>query len=150
MSDNFNWDDYLPSDDEDREENEENDLFGINNPLEIEKQMFIRDILRGHPIPIDPIEYEDLFGTLTNKDLNEIVDIFFTVYHRYGVDSTTLIDNWGLDWVYTIQHHCEKKEEYELCSILKELADEYQLVVMLLSKSIELENNGLTRLNKVS
>lgn len=125
MKDNFNWDDHLDNDDD--ENKDENDLFGINHPLQLEKQLFFQDVQRGGPIPIDPSEYITLFGELTQTDWNEMTDIFFSLYHRWGMDSNTLIDNWGLDWIWSIQKHCESKEEYELCSVLKMLTEEYQL-----------------------
>ena len=60
MKDNFNWDDHIPNDDD--ENRDENDLFGINHPLQLEKQLFFQDVQRGGPIPVDPIEFIELFG----------------------------------------------------------------------------------------
>ncbi len=133
--DNFNWDDHLDNNDD--ENRDENDLFGINHPLQLEKQLFFQDVQRGGPIPVDPIEFIELFGPLTQNDWNDMVDIFFSLYHRWGVDSNTLIDNWGLDWVWSIQKHCESKEEYELCSVLKMLTEEYQLKGLISGQKIK-------------
>ncbi len=135
MEDNFNWDDHLDNNDD--ENRDENDLFGINHPLQLEKQLFFQDVQRGGPIPVDPIEFIELFGPLTQNDWNDMVDIFFSLYHRWGVDSNTLIDNWGLDWVWSIQKHCESKEEYELCSVLKMLTEEYQLKGLISGQKIK-------------
>jgi len=135
MKDNFNWDDHLDNDDD--ENHDENDLFGINHPLQLEKQLFFQDVQRGGPIPVDPIEFIELFGPLTQSDWDDMVDIFFSLYHRWGMDSNTLIDNWGLDWVWSIQKHCESKEEYELCSVLKMLTEEYQLKGLISGQKIK-------------
>ena len=137
MEDNFNWDDHLDNDDD--ENHDENDLFGINHPLQLEKQLFFQDVQRGGPIPIDPIEFIELFGHLTSTDWNDMVDIFFSLYHRWGMDSNTLIDNWGLDWIWSIQKHCELKEEYELCSVLKMLTEEYQLKGLIKGQKIKVQ-----------
>ena len=137
MKDNFNWDDHRDNDDD--ENHDENDLFGINNPLQLEKQLFFQDVQRGGPIPIDPIEFIELFGLLSPTDWDDMVDIFFSLYHRLGMDSNTLIDNWGLDWILPIQKHCESKEEYELCSVLKMLTEEYQLKGLISGQKIKVQ-----------
>ena len=140
MSD-FNWEDYENQDDDlfSNEDNDnENDLFGLS-PMGIDKRIFFSDIQRGGPVPIDPIEYEALFGTLSSNDWDDLVDTFFTLYHQWGMNEITLLDNWGLDWVWGLLKHCERKEEYELCSIVKELIQNYQLHGLIGGQKIKLE-----------
>ena len=120
-----NWDDFIPNDDE-NDNHDEDDLFGTHRlELELEKRMFVRDITNGHPIPIDPSEFTTLFGSLDEGTLFSLSQIFFTHYHRLGVKVEPLVDNWGLDWVWEIMKHNEIREEYELCSIIKDIVDEY-------------------------
>ncbi len=121
--DNFNWDDYLPNDDNDenREDNER-DLFGTHRlQQELEKGMFLQDVQNGHPLVLDPSEYNTLFGSLSNKDWELLLQSFLTQYHRLGMDVDTLFDTWGGDWIFEILKYCERTEEYELCSIIKDL-----------------------------
>jgi len=120
-----NWDDFIPNDDE-NDNHDEDDLFGTHRlQHEIEKRMFVQDILRGHPIPIDPSDFTTLFGELDEETLYSLSQIFFHHYHRLGVKIQPLVDNWGLDWIWEIIKHNERREEYELCSILKDIVDEY-------------------------
>jgi len=119
-----NWDDFIPNDDD--ENNDEDDLFGTHRlQQEIEKNMFIQDVQRGQPLPIDPSEYTTLFGELDEETLHSLSQVFFNHYHRLGVKVEPLVDNWGLDWVWEIMKHNERTEEYELCSIIKDIVDEY-------------------------
>ena len=99
---NFNWDDYLDNDDEDNNE-DERDLFGTNRiQQEIEKGMFLQDVSSGHPLVLDPIEYETLFGTPTKEDLEYLTQSFLIQYHRLGMKVDTLFDIWGGDWIFEI------------------------------------------------
>lgn len=119
----MNWNDFIPNNDDD--ENED-DLFGINQHQQhMDKLMFIRDVQMEHPLVIDPIEYETLFGTLTEEDLRELTQSFFHQYHRLGVRVDTLVDRWGLDWIWSILKSCERREEFELCSIIMSIIEEY-------------------------
>ena len=120
-----NWDDFIPNDDE-NDNHDEDDLFGTHRlQQEIEKTMFVQDIQRGHSVPIDPSEFRTLFGELDEETLFSLSQTFFYHYHRLGVKIQPLVDNWGLDWVWEIMKHNERREEYELCSIIKDIVDEY-------------------------
>ena len=88
------WNDFLPDDDNEFDENEDKDLFGINQQLEIDKKMFLNDCVKGS-VPLDPFEYEQ------------------------GFKESTLIRLWGMDWLYDIMKNLEQQEEYELCDIVK-------------------------------
>jgi len=132
------WDDFIPNEDEDNNHEQEGDIFGLS-PLGIDKRLFFNDIQRGGPVPIDPIEYEALFGKLTSSEWSDIVDTFFSLYHQWGMNPNTLLDNWGLDWVGGCLDHCERKEEYELCSIIKDLIEEYHLHCLLQGTKIEMD-----------
>jgi len=117
------WNDFLPNDDENEHED---DLFGINQHQQVmDKLMFIRDVQMEHPLVIDPIEYEELFGTLQEEDLRELTQSFFHQYHRLGVKIDTLVDRWGLDWIWAVLKYCERREEFELCSIIMCIIEEY-------------------------
>jgi len=111
----------------DNEDNhDEEDLFGTHRLQEqVDKLMFIQDCQRGYPVVLDPIEYESLFGTIQEEDIKELTQVFFSQYHRLGVKVDTLVDNWGLDWIWCILKSCEKSEEYELCGIIVNIIEEY-------------------------
>ena len=111
----------------DNEDNhDEEDLFGTHRLQEqVDKLMFIQDCQRGYPVVLDPIEYESLFGTIQEEDIKELTQVFFSQYHRLGVKVDTLVDNWGLDWIWCILKSCEKGEEYELCGIIVNIIEEY-------------------------
>tara|TARA_B100000780_G_scaffold197905_1_gene139844 strand:- start:531 stop:935 length:405 start_codon:yes stop_codon:yes gene_type:complete len=111
----------------DNEDNhDEEDLFGTHRLQEqVDKLMFIQDCQRGYPVVLDPIEYESLFGTIQEEDIKELTQVFFSQYHRLGVKVDTLVDNWGLDWIWCILKSCERGEEYELCGIIVNIIEEY-------------------------
>ena len=105
---------------------DERDLFGTNRiQQEIEKGMFLQDVSSGHPLVLDPIEYETLFGTPTKEDLEYLTQSFLIQYHRLGMKVDTLFDIWGGDWIFEILKFCERSEEYEVCSIIKDIYSEY-------------------------
>ena len=112
------WNDFLPDDDNEFDENEDKDLFGINQQLQIDKKMFLNDCVKGS-VPLDPFEYEQLFGKPTQEDLNWLSEAFFFHFHQQGFKESTLIRLWGMDWLYDIMKNLEQQEEYELCDIVK-------------------------------
>jgi hypothetical protein len=113
------------NDNDDDNENED-DLFGTHRLQEqVDKLMFIQDCQRGYPLVLDPTEYELLFGTIQEEDIEAFTQIFFSHYHRLGVGIDVLVDNWGLDWIWCILKSCERTEEYELCSIIMIIIEEY-------------------------
>ena len=112
--------------DNDYDNEDEEDLFGTHRlQEEVDKQMFLQDCARGFPLVLDPMEYESLFGTLQEEDKEELTQVFFSHYHRLGVTVDTLVDNWGLDWIWVILKDCERREEYELCGIIVFIIEEY-------------------------
>jgi len=112
--------------DDNYDEEDEDDLFGTHRiQQEIDKEMFLQDCQRGYPLVLDPIEYETLFGTIQEVDIETLTQTFFTHYHRLGVTVDTLVDSWGLDWIWIILKDCERGEEYELCGIIMIIIEEY-------------------------
>ena len=106
--DNFNWDDYLPNDDEDDNNEDERDLFGTNRTHhDIERNMFIQDVQNGHPLVLDPSEFTDLWGELTEEEMDYLTQSFIIQYHRLGMSVDTLFDVWGGDWIFEILKFCE-------------------------------------------
>lgn len=113
-------------DNHDEDNHDEEDLFGTHRlQQELERSMFIQDVQRGNPLVIDPTEFTELFGVITSDDKENLTQSFFTQYHRLGVEVETLVDVWGLDWIWVILKHMESTEEYELCSIIIDIIDEY-------------------------
>ena len=111
--------------DNDYDNEDEEDLFGTHRQEEVDKQMFLQDCARGFPLVLDPMEYETLFGPLREEDTEELTQVFFSQYHRLGVKVDTLVDSWGLDWIWCILKSCERSEEYELCGIIVNIIEEY-------------------------
>ena len=88
------------------------------------------------------INYMEAMGNLSMKDyvrvygelpshpmLNEMTQRFIKSYHAIGVDSMHLVDGYGLDWIHSLLTHNEEVEEYELCTIFRDLIIEYELGV---------------------
>ena len=129
------WDDFIPNDDDEFSNEDERDLFGTHRlEQEIEKGMFLQDADSGHPLVLDPPEFKELFGKITEDDLQHLTQSFFTHYHRLNVSVDDLFDRWGGDWIFEVLKHCERREEYELCSIIKDMWQDKKLKV----KDIEL------------
>ena len=131
----FNWEDYEQNDDDEREER---DLFGTHRyEQELEKSLFLQDVQNGHPLVLDPSEYTTLFGTPTKEDMETLTQSFLIQYHRIGVSVDTLFDRWGGDWIFEVLLFCEKQEEYELCSIIKDICEEWKAGIKPLKHIIE-------------
>lgn len=124
MSD-FSWDDY---------ENDDDDLFGkpdddkendkLNWIRKTHRLMFINDLERFQyqAVPLDPTEFEDMFGKPTDEDMEIITQVFLKDYLLWDgkSDETMIYEKWGGDWIMELLKFNEDKEEYELCSILLE------------------------------
>jgi hypothetical protein len=118
--DDFNEDDF-------------DDLFGMNEDSEnegtslgdkIHRLMFINDLElhRSSPVPLDPHEFETIFGAPpSNEDLRIMSQVLITDIHKFTYDF--VVDKWGLDWIEDILQFNVLVEEYELCSIFKEVLD---------------------------
>ena len=96
--------------------------------------MFIDDLER---FPLQPLalgidEFEQLFGNPSSEDKDIMTQCFIKDYLRIG-DSNEgkerIVDKWGLDWISLFLQHNIDKEEYELCSILKEVQDEGRIIL---------------------
>jgi hypothetical protein len=122
----INYTEMQDYNDDNYEYEDEDDLFGTHRlQEEVDKQMFLQDCARGFPLVLDPIEYQTIFGPLREEDTEELTQVFFSHYHRLGVTVDTLVDNWGLDWIWVILKDCERREEYELCGIIMIIIEEY-------------------------
>lgn len=117
--DDFNEDDF-------------DDLFGMNEDSEnegaslgdkIHRLMFVNDLElhRSSPVPLDPHEFENMFGAPSNEDLRIMSQVLITDIHKFTYDF--VVDKWGLDWIEDILQFNILVEEYELCSIFKEVLD---------------------------
>jgi hypothetical protein len=123
-----NWDDFLPNDDDEQDD----DMFGTNrdnnNPwlerqIEIEKSMLFADIQRGTPIPILPSDWEEIWG-LTDDNKDDLTQLWVKHFMRLGDNKKgrlKLIDIFPREWMTLLLIHNEEKEEYEICSLLWEI-----------------------------
>ena len=85
--------------------------------------VFINDLElhRSSPVPLDPHEFEVMFGKPSNDDLRIMSQVLITDIHKFKYDF--VVDKWGLDWIEDILQFNVFVEEYELCSIFKEVLD---------------------------
>ena len=120
MSD-FNWDDY-ENDDDELFNFGQNDDDGLHGSLErLHRMMFINDLekMPSMVVPLDPIEFENMFGLPTEDDYKILTQLLVKDVHKRT--AIFVIDKWGLSWIQDILKFNEGVEEYELCSIFKEL-----------------------------
>ena len=94
-----------------------------------QRLMFINDVEKypTQPMPLGVVEFIELFNPPTDEDLDILTQCFMKSYMNSGIDDDSsmalLVDKWGLDWLEYFTKHNIKKEEYELCSILKDVID---------------------------
>ena len=116
----FNWEDYEEQDDDfSRRE-------GIEEGLKrLQRLLFINDLekFRTQVVPLDPIEFVDLFGEPTEEDLEIMTQVMIQDVHR--LSNMDIVDKWGLDWIRYILNFNEQVEEYELCAVFKEVIDNH-------------------------
>jgi hypothetical protein len=127
MTDKFNWDDYLPNDDED--DNNEDDMFGttpepwVERQMEIEKAMLFSELRRGIPIPLSPQDWDEMWE-LTTEDMNTMTQAWIRHFMRESDSNRgkwNIINTYRNEWLSQLLHHNEEQEEYELCSLINEL-----------------------------
>ena len=99
---------------------------GENHSLNMDKihrLLFIDDLekYRTTPIPLDPNEFEDMFGKPENEDLRIMTQVLIDDVHKKPYDE--VVDKWGLSWIEDLLSFNVMVEEYELCSIFKEILD---------------------------
>lgn len=116
----FNWEDYEEQDDD----------FGKREGIEeglkrLQRLLFINDLekFRTQVVPLDPIEFVDLFGEPTEEDLEIMTQVMIQDVHR--LSNMDIVDKWGLDWIRYILNFNEQVEEYELCAVFKEVIDNH-------------------------
>ena len=94
-----------------------------------QRLMFIHDVERfsSQPMPLGVAEFTELFNSPTEEDLDILTQCFMKSYLKSDIDDDSsmalLIDKWGLDWLECFIQHNIRKEEYELCSVLKDVID---------------------------
>lgn len=94
-----------------------------------QRLMFIDDVEKypSQAMPLGVDEFIELFNTPTEEDLDILTQCFMKSYLNTDIDDDNeiafLVDKWGLDWLEYFTKHNIKKEEYELCSILKDVID---------------------------
>ena len=72
-------------------------------------------------------DYVRIYGELPSHTvLKRMTQEFVKSYHTLGVDSMHLVDGYGLDWIESLLTHNEEVEEYELCTIFRDLIIEYE------------------------
>jgi hypothetical protein len=127
MTDKFNWDDYLPNDDED--DNNEDDMFGttpepwVERQMEIEKAMLFSELRRGIPIPLSPQDWDEMWE-LTTEDMNTMTQAWIRHFMRESDSNRgkwNIINAYRNEWLSQLLHHNEEQEEYELCSLINEI-----------------------------
>lgn len=127
MADNFNWDDYLPNDDED--DNNEDDMFGTQpepweeRQMEIEKALLFSELKSGVPIPLSPKDWDEMWE-LTIEDMNTMTQLWIRHFMRESDSNRgkwNIITTYRNEWLIQLLHHNEEQEEYELCSLINEL-----------------------------
>ena len=75
-------------------------------------------------------DYVRIYGELPSHTmLKKMTQEFIKSYHTLSVDSMQLVDGYGLDWMRSLLTHNEEVEEYELCTIFRDLIIEYELGV---------------------
>jgi hypothetical protein len=71
--------------------------------------------------------YITTFGKLPDdKDLGNLTQTFMKAYHRVGTDPYELVNGFGIDWLELLLKYNETHEEYELCSIFRDLINDYK------------------------
>jgi hypothetical protein len=127
MTDKFNWDDHLDNNDD--EDYNDDDMFGIqpepwvDRQMEIEKQLLFSELNSGIPIPLSPQDWDEMWG-LTEEDMNDMTQVWIRHFMRVGHSNKgkwNIINTYRREWLIQLLYHNEEKEEYELCSLLNEL-----------------------------
>jgi hypothetical protein len=61
-----------------------------------------------------------------DKELKMITESFLRIHHKQLISCNELIDAFGKDWVEIVLKYNERIEEYEICSIFRDLLKEYK------------------------
>ena len=113
------WNDFLPPDDENEFEDESSENERIRMVQKVHRLMFIDDIekRKSQVVPLDPIEFVDIFGKPTEEDMLILTQCYLKDYMKESID---IYDKWGLDWMYEFLKFNEKHEEFEICAIIRD------------------------------
>lgn len=66
------------------------------------------------------------YGQPNDKQMSELTQHLIKSYHMGGEMVIDSIGNgFGVDWLQSLINHNERMEEYELCSVIKEILDTY-------------------------
>lgn len=94
-----------------------------------QRMMFINDVEKfpSSPMQLGVFEFIELFNEPTDEDIHILSQCFIKSYLRTNIDKETeignLIGKWGLDWLDLFLDYNQRVEEYELCSIIKDVMD---------------------------
>lgn len=71
--------------------------------------------------------YINTFGKLPSaNDLEALTQTFIKTYHRINTNPYELVHGFGIDWLELLLNYNEKREEYELCAIFRDLINDYK------------------------
>jgi hypothetical protein len=94
-----------------------------------QRMMFVNDVERfpSAHMALSLDEFVELFDSPEDEDIAILTQCFITSYMRCNPDNDAemgnLVGKWGLDWLGLFLAYNQKVEEYELCSIIKEVMD---------------------------
>lgn len=72
-------------------------------------------------------EYIHIYGKMPeDDDLDVLTQDFLGVYHTEGVDPFKLVGSFGIDWLELLLEHNVEKEEYEICSVFRDLINDFR------------------------
>jgi hypothetical protein len=72
-------------------------------------------------------EYIECYGGIPDgDDLDILTQEFIRAYHRFQTDPLDLVAGFGIDWLELLLEHNVKKEEYEVCSIFRDLINDFK------------------------
>ena len=116
------WNDFLPPDDNDDFSNDKEDE-KFKKVRKFHRLLFIDDIEKRKTdvVPLDPIEFIDMFGKWNHEDMIILTQVFLDDYMKEIVD---IYDKWGLSWMYEMMKFNEGQEEYEICSIIRDIIND--------------------------
>lgn len=92
-----------------------------------QRLMFINDVERfpSQPMPLNLIEFIELFDNPSSEDKHILTQAFMRDYLTIDIDSDRevgdLVAKWGLDWLEMFLDYNVEVEEYELCSIIRDV-----------------------------
>lgn len=106
-----------------------------NHMREMEKQMFKIDASREGVMPLDYVDFVQIFGEPTDEDMEDLSLSYSQLYEKH-TNIDFVINMYGEEWVLEFLKYNERVEKYERCLMLKYHLDEYNKV-----ENIKIINN---------